>query len=266
MTTSTTPTIAPDPGAERRIPPLGGFNVTFLGLEIRRALRNRRTVVFMVVLPVVIYASFGRATGVVPDTDVAYRAYEMVSLALYGAMLACTSAGSMVAVERAQGWSRQLRLTPLRPPAYIAMKLATALSLGLVPVALLFIFGSARGVTMSTGTWILSGVATWLSAIIFAALGLFMGYLLPSENVMQFLGPILGILSIFGGVIIPISLLGQGLQTFAKFTPVWGVAELAHAPLVGQGVSVAAWANIVIWLVIFSGGAMMLFRRDTRRV
>ena len=30
-------------------------------------------------------------------------------------------------VERAQGWSRQLRLTPLSPAAYIGMKVATAL-------------------------------------------------------------------------------------------------------------------------------------------
>jgi len=31
---------------ERRVPPLGGFSLTFLRLEIRRLLRNRRTVIF----------------------------------------------------------------------------------------------------------------------------------------------------------------------------------------------------------------------------
>jgi ABC-2 type transport system permease protein len=29
----------------RRVPPLGGFNPTFLALEIRRVFRNRRTLI-----------------------------------------------------------------------------------------------------------------------------------------------------------------------------------------------------------------------------
>ena len=28
---------------ERRVPPLGGFNLTYLGIELKRKLRNRRT-------------------------------------------------------------------------------------------------------------------------------------------------------------------------------------------------------------------------------
>ena len=46
----------------------------------------------------------------------------MVSMALYGAALTAASGGAMVAIERALGWSRQLRLTPLNPAVYIAMK------------------------------------------------------------------------------------------------------------------------------------------------
>ena len=41
----------------RRVPPLGGFNPTLLRLELRRLLRNRRTMIFTVVMPV----------GVLPD-------------------------------------------------------------------------------------------------------------------------------------------------------------------------------------------------------
>ena len=54
----------------------------------------------------------------------------MISLAVYGAMIATTGGGAMVAVERALGWSRQLRLTPLNPLAYIAVKVLTAMVLG----------------------------------------------------------------------------------------------------------------------------------------
>ncbi len=255
------------PDIERRVPPLGGFNLTFLWLEIRRLLRNKRTIVFMVVLPLGIYAAFGSATDSIGGgSSVQLRQYEMLSLALYGSMLACTSGGSSVAVERALGWSRQLRLTPLRPPAYIVIKLMAALGLGLVPVLLLFGFGALRGVSLPAHVWILSGLAIWLGSLVFASLGLFMGYLLPSENVMQFLGPILGILSVFGGIFFPITAFSSTLQTIAKFTPVWGVAELSRVPLLGGGVPVEAILNIVGWLIVFGVGSMLAFRRDTKRV
>ncbi len=41
--------------------------------------------------------------------------FLVVSMALYGASLATTAGGAMVSIERAQGWSRQFRLTPLSP-------------------------------------------------------------------------------------------------------------------------------------------------------
>ena len=54
-------------------------------------------------------------------------AYLMISFAVYGSMIANTAAGASVAIERALGWSRQLRLTPLNPLAYMATKVLTAM-------------------------------------------------------------------------------------------------------------------------------------------
>ncbi len=42
----------------RGVPPLGGWNLTFLWIEIRRLLRNRRTVVVTLVVPVVLFLLF----------------------------------------------------------------------------------------------------------------------------------------------------------------------------------------------------------------
>ena len=40
---------------ERQVPPFGGFNLTALKLEVRRVLRNRRTVMFILVFPSVFF-------------------------------------------------------------------------------------------------------------------------------------------------------------------------------------------------------------------
>ena len=61
----------------------------------------------------------------------------------------------MVSIERSQGWSRQLRLTPLSPAAYIAMKVLTALVLGACSVAAVNIAGIlSHKPSMPVGLWI----------------------------------------------------------------------------------------------------------------
>jgi ABC-2 type transport system permease protein len=271
MTTATTKAVAAAEAAqhERRVPPLGGFNIPFLRLEVRRLLRNRRTLVFLFVFPVALFALIAgpqvNKTIGGPGTPT-IGPYIMISMAVYGAMIACTSGGAMVATERAVGWSRQLRLTPLRPAAYITTKVLTAMVLGLIAVGVMLVVGAAFGVRMASHVWALSGLAAWLGAIVFAAFGLFVGYLLPAENAMQFIGPLLGIMAFFGGLFQPVSTMGSTLQVIAKFMPVYGVGVLARSPLTHEPVGTVAILNMVAWVALFGLGATLLFRRDTKRV
>jgi ABC-2 type transport system permease protein len=250
----------------RRVPPLGGFSPTFLGLEVRRLLRNRRTLVFTVVVPPAFFFLFG---GPSYADQAAGRgnvtAFIMVSLAVYGAMIATTSAGASVAVERAVGWSRQLRLTPLDPMAYVATKLLSAMLLGAVSVAAVLVAGAVGGAVMPVASWVACALVAWVCSLVFAAFGLFMGYLLPSENVMQLLGPLLAVLAFLGGLFVPLDVLGATFRTLAEYTPAYGVGVLAHTPLTGDPVSVGAVANVVVWTALFAGGAVLRFRRDTAR-
>ncbi|MEV4498445.1 ABC transporter permease [Micromonospora arborensis] len=268
MTTSTptpTPTRAGEP--DRRLPALGGFAPGALRIELRRVLRNRRTLAFTLIMPGVFFLIFGLPQGGQSlDNGRPVTAYVMISLAVYAAMVATTSVGGAVATERALGWSRQLRLTPLRPAAYVATKLITAMSLGLLAIVVEFVVGVAAGVRIPLYVWLLSGLAAWVGSLVFAAFGLFIGYLAPAENVMQIIGPVLAVLAMFGGLFVPVEVLPDVLQQVAKFTPVYGVGVLARAPLTGDGLNMAAVANIVAWALVFGFGAARLFRRDTARV
>jgi ABC-2 type transport system permease protein len=252
----------------RTLPKLGGFTPRLIQLELRRMVRNRRTVIFTLIMPAVFFLLFG--TNASSRTQSAgagnVAGYILVSMAVYGAMLAATSGGAMVSIERAAGWSRQLRLTPLRPVAYIAVKLVLAMVIGFVSVAVAMAVGSVSGAKLPAHAWIECGLLAWVCALVFAAFGLFMGYLLPSENVMQILGPVLAVLSFAGGLFVPVDQLGHTFATIAKFTPVYGVGEIARYPLVHDGNLWVAVANVVAWTALFAAGAMWRFRRDTARV
>jgi ABC-2 type transport system permease protein len=268
----TTESLPRPEAATRDVPGLGGFNLTVLKLEIRRLLRNRRTVIFAMVIPAVFFLLFGlnKAYAGLPAGPGSHgneSAAIMISMALYGAVLATTSGGAMVSIERAAGWSRQLRLTPLAPVAYIAIKVLTAMVLGLASVIVVYAVGAFSGKPSMTGyLWVVTALCVWVGSLVFAAFGLFMGYLLPTENVMQFLGFGLMLFSFAGGLFIPLSQWPHLLQDIAQYTPLYGLNQLVHAPLLGQGVQLAWALNAVVWLVIFAAGAVWRFRQDTARV
>jgi ABC-2 type transport system permease protein len=252
----------------RTAPPLGGFSATFLRVEMRRLIRNRRAVVFTLVMPSAFFLLFG--------TDSSYRttsaghgnvtAYVMVSMAVYGGMIATTSGGAMVATERAQGWTRQLRLTPLKPVAYVALKVVVAMSMGAVAIAAVFVVGTLVGAELSAGRLLLCGVLGWLCTLVFAAFGLFMGYLLPSENVMQVLGPALALLSFAGGLFVPLDQMSDVFASVAAWTPAYGVGVLARSPFGDDGDVLLAVVNVLSWATVFVAGAAWAMSRDTKRV
>jgi ABC-2 type transport system permease protein len=264
MTTSVAVPLDPE---ARRVPPLGGFNLTVLGIELRRMLRNRRTIIFTLILPAALLLSIGNPKGWQDSVGAGnVAAYLLVSMALYGAALTAAATGSMVAMERAVGWSRQLRLTPLNPVAYILMKALIALCMGALAICAVNAVGLAQGrAEMPTHVWVDSAVVTLFCTLTFAALGVFVGYIVPGENAMQILGPGLALLSFLGGVFIPLDQYSDAVRHVAYWTPMYGVSEIARAPLT-HDLPWYAVVNAVVWFGLFVAGAAWRMSKDTARV
>ena len=260
----TTQTIDP---TTRRVPPLGGFNLTVLGIELRRMLRNRRTIIFTLILPAALLLSFGGQKGWDDKSGSGnVAAYILISMALYGAALTAAAGGSMVALERSLGWSRQLRLTPLNPVVYIVMKALVALVMGALAITAVNLVGILQGkAEMPTYVWILTPLLTLACTLTFAALGVFIGYVVPGENAMQILGPGLALLSFLGGVFIPLDQYSDVVRHIAYWTPMYGVAEIARS-LLTQELPWYAVVNAVGWFAIFVAGAAWRMSKDTARV
>ena len=252
----------------RRVPAHGGFSLRLLRIELRRVLRNKRTMIFTVLLPTVFYVAFGATQhGTFTGTSLDVKAYEMITFALHGALTASASIGAGVAVERAQGWSRQLRLTPLTGSAYIGVKVITAMAAALVPVAIVFTIGAATGASLPAGyDWPEALVLAWLCGGAMASLGLFVGYLVPSENAMQILGPGISLLAFAGGLFYPLQQMNDTMQTVASYTPLWGLSQIARYPLLGGTFDLMWLVSAIGWVALFVAGAVWRFRSDTQRV
>ena len=112
--------------------------------------------------------------------------------------------------------------------------------------------------------WIGCALLTIACTLVFAALGVFVGYLVPGENAMQILGPGLALFSFLGNVFIPLTQ-GTTIYRVAEWTPMFGVAEISRWPLTGD-LPWTAVLNAVVWFAIFVAGAAWRMSKDTSRV
>jgi ABC-2 type transport system permease protein len=143
----------------------------------------------------------------------------------------------------------------------------TSLTLAAGAVGAVYLVGAATNeATMPTDLWVITGVCVWIGSLLFSALGLFIGYLLPSENVTQIIALLLMLCCLAGGLFIPVSKFPHTYATLAKFTPLYGLNELVHYPLVSSDFESVWVLNLAVWLAVFVLGAVWQLRRDTARV
>ena len=134
-------------GGERR----RDVNRTYLRYELLRTLRNRRFFVLALGFPLVLYfliALPNRHETDLGHTGLSAPLYFMVGLAAFGAMNAMLSSGARIAGERAVGWNRQLRITPLPVRAYFRAKVVTGYMMAGLTLAGLYLAGVSLGVSL----------------------------------------------------------------------------------------------------------------------
>lgn len=251
------------------------MNPTFLGLELKRFVRDYASLFFIAGLPAFFYLVFGAAQDY-SSQEVAHGNVAlliMVSMAGYGAATATTGVGGRAAVERLQGWGRQLGLTPLTDPAYVAAKTVVALVVAAIPIGLTYGLGVVTGAEGTLQAWLLSGLALALGAVVWSLYGLCAGLAFRSEAAVGAASGMLVILAFLGNIFMPLSGI---MLTIAKFTPLYGYVALARYPITdgwyvdadGVAYHEALWlpaANVVAWMLVFAVTAILLVRRGRAR-
>ncbi|MCB0991065.1 MAG: ABC transporter permease [Acidimicrobiales bacterium] len=252
------------------------MNLTYYRLEMRRLRRDYVTMFFTAGLPAFLYLIFGASPeyGDDPVRDGNVAMWIMIAMAAYGAVSATTGIGGMAAVERMQGWGRQLGLTPMTDAGYVAVKAATALTVAVVPIVLVYTVGALTGASAPLSVWVVSAAVLIVGAITFALYGLSFGLAFRSEAAVSAAGGSLVILAFLGNIFIPLN--GWQLAV-AKFTPLYGYVSLARRALTGGAtidpdtgdlIAVPLWqplTNVVVWTVVFAVAATLLVARGRAR-
>ncbi|MFH8800089.1 ABC transporter permease [Streptomyces sp. NPDC017936] len=237
-------------------------------LELVRALRNRKFLFFSVIYPSLLFLLIaGSADGTtrIDGTGLTLPTYMMVSMASFGALTAVLMGNSeRISKERAGGWVRQLRLTPLPGRGYVLAKTASAAVVSLPSIVVVFAVAAAvKGVRLDAWQWLALTGAIWAGSLVFAALGVALGYLATGDAVRPVTMITYFGLSILGGLWMPTTTFPGWLQEVARWVPTHAYAALGQAIEQSQAPRVQDIAVLVVSFVLFTGGAAWLYRKDT---
>jgi len=243
------------------------MRTVYMRYELLRILRSRRFVILALGFPLVLFyliAGPNRNVTDIGNTGLSAPLFYMVGLAAFGTMNAMMSSGARIASERAVGWNRQLRITPLSTREYFRAKVATGYVMSLLSLALLYVAGATLGVSIPAGDWVRMTLLILIGLIPFAAIGVLLGHLLTPESVGPTLGGMTALFAFLGGVWFPIT--SGTLHQIAEILPSYWLVQAAHVGVGGQGWDSRGWITVAVWAVGAAALARRAYRRDTMRV
>ncbi len=238
----------------------------YITLEVSRTWHNRRFLMFTVFMPVAFFFLWSNIFGGGTTAGISSKAYLMTSMAAYGTLTAAVSSGARIAIERASGWNRQLRLTALAPWSYFLGKVAVAMVLALPAILLVFLAGGlVEGVHLSAAQWTVCFLCSWLGLLPFAALGVVVGYMAGPDAVQAAVPLITLGLSLLGGLWIPVQAMPHLMADLAHAFPSYWLGQLSRVALGQTAVDTRSLLVLLAWTAVLGFFAVRLFRRETAR-
>jgi ABC-2 type transport system permease protein len=243
------------------------MNRDYILFELKRTFRNRRFLFLSLGFPLVLYfliAGPNRNEANLASTGLSAPLYFMVGLAAFGTMNAMLSAGARISGERAVGWNRQLRITPLTTRTYFRAKVLTGYVMSGLTLAALYIAGTILGVSLTGNEWARMTGLILIGLLPFAALGIVFGHLLTPDSIGPVMGGTTALLALLGGTWFPLT--GGVLKHIGEALPSYWLVQAGHVALGGAGWTTTGWIVMALWTAAGVGAARWAYRRDTQRV
>ncbi|MCU1501017.1 MAG: transporter permease [Ilumatobacteraceae bacterium] len=246
------------------------MNTTYAKYEVLRLVRNKRAFIFSLIFPLALFLVIAGSNKDqfidAGNVHLPFPTFYMVSMASYGAMIAAISGGARVALERSVGWTRQLRLTPLKVRTYFSTKVLTAYAMALVSIALLYIAGISYGVRISPfGRWLGMTGLLLVGVLPFVALGIAIGHLLTIDAMGPAVGGGSAFFGFLGGQWFPLPDHGA-LHYIGEATPSYWLTQASHVGIGAPSWNAQGWLIVGAWIVATTLLAGWSYRRDPNRV
>jgi ABC-2 type transport system permease protein len=234
--------------------------LAYTRFEILRTLRNGRFLVLTIGMPALLYLLFNGIYG--PADGSRYSAYILVSMAAYSAIGSAMYSGGSLPAERASGWIRQLRITPLSSSAWLRGRLLQALLVVLPGFLVVSLCALTLGhVRLAPERWLELGAIVLAGSIPFICLGLLIGQLLDAQVSQPAQAAVLLVASFAGGLFFPMSSLPSTMQAIGRALPSYHMFVLGQQAMAGQALSLDQLAALAGSIAAFGVVTLLVWHR-----
>jgi ABC-2 type transport system permease protein len=239
--------------------------VTHLRFDVLRMVRNPLFCGLTIVLPLVLFYAIASAERHKTFEGTSFPLYFMTAMAAYGAMWATVSPGARIARDRATGWLRQVRITPLRTRTEFTAKVVGAYLLALPTLVLLLLAGASLGVRLGADQWLEMAGLLLVGLAPFIVIGLILGYALGGDAVGAANAGVVILFALLGGVFgFQIATSGPTFDVL-KGLPSYWLVQAGKSALGGGGWPAEAWMVVAVWTIVLIPLAALAYRRSLGR-
>jgi ABC-2 type transport system permease protein len=241
-------------------------SLSYTRAEVLRTFRNRRFFIFSIGFPLLLFwviAGPNRHEHDFNGSGIDLPVYYMITMAAYGSMIAVIAGGARIAAERSVGWTRQLRISPLKVRTYFTTKVGVAYLMAATSLVLLYVSGYLLGVRIPADRWVAMTALILIGLVPFAALGILLGNVLSVDAMGPVLGGGVGVLALISGFWFPIT--SGVVHDIGRFLPSWWLVQADRVSIGSNGWPALGWVVVLAWSVLLGLGAARAYRADTAR-
>lgn len=200
-------------------------------LDALSLVRSAYFLVFSVAFSAGFYVMFTVVVSDALSTSPSFARDYMVAMSVSGAFFGALNAGGIrLGMERGDGWTRQVLLTPLSGSAYLGAKALSAWVLTLPAVVVVFLLGGLlNGVSMSPVRWAGTVLVLWLGSLVFVMTGIAVGLVAAGERTQFVALAVFFPFAMLGGLWFPIDSFPQTLRQIVDYLPTRALYQLADS-------------------------------------
>jgi len=235
------------------------------GLEIKQFMRQRESVVFTLLFPVLLLFIFGSVFKGEVAPGVTFSQYFLSGMIASGLVnTGFQQLAIMIPIERDFGTLKRLRGTPISPISYFIGKMIMVFTTMVLQIAALLLFGVLLfGLNLPTTVdkWLKFTWLVLLGSICSAILGIaFSAVPKNGRGASAVVSPIVIILQFFSGVFFVFSTLPKWMQDFAALFPLKWLTQGMRSVFLPDGFAsqevAHSWETsrtavvLIIWLIV----------------
>jgi len=211
------------------LPPLARVYRVRAAVELKEFFRQRESVVFTLMFPVILLVVFGAVLDYDIGNGVSFTQYFMagvIAAGILGASLQNMAIG--IATERSDGTLKHLAGTPMPKSAYFVGKIAQVVAVTVATIVILLVVGVVLyGVDLPSGTqWLTFAWVALLGSAACTLLGIAVSSLAKNgRSASATVTPVALVLQFISGVFFRFDQIPTWMQTISSFFPLKWMAQ-----------------------------------------